>query len=367
MSKGKIAAYVIALAAIVLAPEVLSPYNLSLLGRFMGLAVMGIGISLIWGYAGILSLGQGVFFGLGAYALAMHLKLVATSGLPDFMVWNAIRKLPWWWVPFHNAWFAMAAVILVPGVFGALLGWLFFRRRLSGVYVALMTQALVLAFSTLLVSQQGTTGGFNGLTDFKTLLGFGLNQSGTRLALYWATAAILIVGYGLAQMLVRSHVGKVLIAVRDGENRTRFLGYDPAIYKTFIFAVAAIYAGVSGALFTLHVGVISPAMIDVVPSIEFVIGVAIGGREVLAGAVLGTVFLNIAKDRISSAFPEAWLYVIGLSFIGVVLFMPGGVAKWLESIGQGKQFRHTRFLHWTKRFTLQNKKEVVDGETASRA
>lgn len=361
MSRTKIGVHVAVLVAMLLAPTFLSSYDLSLMGRFMGLGVMAIGISLIWGHAGILSLGQGVFFGLGAYALAMHLKLADSTGLPDFMVWNAIKELPWWWVPFQSPIFAMFAVIAVPAGAGALLGWLFFRRNLSGVYVALMTQALVLAFATLLVSQQGTTGGFNGLTNFSTLLGFGLNETGTRTGVYLATVIILAIGYVMAVALTKSHVGKVLIAIRDGENRSRFLGYDPTIYKTFIFAVAAGYAGVSGALFTLHVGVISPAMIGVVPSIEFVIGVAVGGREVLAGAVWGTVFLNIAKDRISSAFPEAWLYGVGLLFIFVVLFMPGGVAMWLKSLPLERLRGLARLVPAGKRPWVRSKKEVFDG------
>jgi urea transport system permease protein len=200
------------------------------------------------------------------------------------------------------------------------------------VYIALITQALTLAFATLLISQQGTTGGFNGLTNFNTFMGISLNAPGTRTGLYAVTALVLVGMYLMSRWLAASHAGKLLLAIRDGENRVRFLGYDPALYKTFVFAVGALLAGVAGALYTLHLGVISPAMVGVLPSIEMVIGVAIGGREVLGGAIVGTVFLNIAKDRISSAFPDAWLYVIGALFILVVIVLPRGLAGILQSM-----------------------------------
>lgn len=342
-----------------LAPLVLSSYDLSLLGRFLGMSILGIGISLVWGHAGILSLGQGAFFGLGAYALAMHLKMVADNGFPDFMVWNGVSALPWWWVPFGNAWFAIAAVLALPAAAGTLLGWLFFRKNVTGVYIALITQALVLAFTTLLISQQGMTGGFNGLTNFRTLLGFSLNDSSVRLGLYWVTVAFLIVSFIGAHWITTSHIGKVVVAIRDGENRVRFLGYDPAMYKTFIFAVGAVYAGIAGALFTLHVGVISPAMFSVVPSIEMVIGVALGGRDVLAGAVLGTTLLNVGKDRISSAFPEAWLYGVGILFIVVVRFMPGGIMGAISMI-------RVQIPQILIGFRMNTKEDDI-GESASRA
>ncbi len=333
MNKFKLAGYALVLAGLALAPYLISSYYLSLLGRFLALAIVGIGIVLIWGHTGILSLGQGIFFGLGGYAVAMHLKLAAAGAdLPDFMFWNQVPSLPWWWEPFRSPAFAIGAMIIIPAATGGLLGWLSFRQRVKGTYFALITQALVLAFSTLLISQQGFTGGFNGLTDFSGFLGFRLTDGNVRLGLYWVTAAALVVACISAKWLMSTHIGKLLTAIRDGENRVRFLGYDPAVYKAFVFAVAAFLAGVAGALYTLHLGVISPAMIGLVPSIEMVIGAAIGGRESIFGAVAGTVFLNIAKDRISSAFPDIWMYVIGALFILVVLVMPGGVAGWLASL-----------------------------------
>ncbi len=317
--------YAVVALALALAPMLLSPYDLSLLGRFLALAILGLGLSLVWGYTGILSLGQGVFFGLGGYALAMHLKLVA-DGFPDFMFWNQVASLPWWWEPFHSPVFALAAVIVAPAAAAAFLGWLFFSRRVTGVYIALITQALALAFATLLISQQGKTGGFNGLTNFSTFVGLKLSSPGVRLGLYAVTAGFLVAAFLAVRWLTKSHVGKLLIAIRDGENRVRFLGYDPAVYKVAAFAFAAALAGLAGALFTLHLGVISPAMVGVLPSIEMVVGVAIGGREALGGAVAGTVFLNIAKDRISSAFPDAWLYIVGAFFVIVVIVLPAGFA-----------------------------------------
>lgn len=317
-----------------LAPWLISPYELNLLGRFLALSILALGLVLIWGEAGILSLGQGVFFGLGAYALAMHLKLEGLNpgDLPDFMTWSGRTDLPLWWRPFANPVFAIVAVVVVPGVFAALFSWLVFRRRVVGVYFALITQALALCFSTLLVSQQESTGGFNGLTDFSTFFGFDLGAKPTLWALYWMTVALTTTAYLGTRWLTRTRFGIILRATRDGENRVRFLGHNPTPYKVVAFTVAAILAGVSGALFTLHAGVISPALVGVVPSIEMVIWVAVGGRESLLGAIAGALLVNFAKDKISSALPEIWLYALGLVFILVVTFMPRGVAGLIEDI-----------------------------------
>ncbi len=317
------------LALLVAAPLLLSSYNLSLLGRFLALSIVAVGLVLTWGYTGILSLGQGMFFGVGGYAIAMHLKLVAAGdALPDFMFWNRLTSLPWWWTPFRSPVLAIIAMLTLPALLAGLIGWLSFRQRIKGVYFALITQAGALAFATLLISQQGLTGGFNGLTDYSTFLGFRLTDGSVRLGLYWVTLAVLVGALALSMWLAGTRAGKLLRAMRDGENRVRFLGFDPAVYKAFIFAVGAFLAGIAGALYTMHLGVISPAMIGVLPSIEMVIGAAIGGRESLVGAVAGTVFLNVAKDRISSALPAAWMYVVGALFILVVVIMPGGFAAY---------------------------------------
>jgi urea transport system permease protein len=310
-----------ALALLILGPFWLSSYDLSLLGRFLSLSLAALGLVWVWGHGGVLSLGQGIFFGLGAYALAMHLKLAALpeGELPDFMVWNGLTQLPWWWVPFRNPYFALGMVFLLPALLALVLGFLLFRRRITGAYIALITQALALTFATLLISQQGLTGGFNGLTNFSLFLGHSVGEPGFQKTLYWLTLGVVVLVLGLSYRLKASFFGKTLLAIRGGENRMRFLGYDPALFKTAAFILGAVLTGVSGALFTLHVGVISPAMVGVVPSIEMVIWAAIGGRESFLGAVGATVILNLIKDRVSSAFPSAWSYLVGLLFVLVAL------------------------------------------------
>jgi urea transport system permease protein len=331
--------WIVLLVLAAAAPWVVSPYELSLLGRFLAMAILAVGLVLVWGEAGILTLGQGVFFGLGGYALAMHLKLVGLNpgDLPDFMSWSGRSDLPWWWQPFTNPVFAVCAVVLVPGILAALFSWLVFRRRIVGVYFALITQALALCFATLLVSQQGSTGGFNGLTDFSTLFGFDLAAKGAVWTLYWITLLLLALCYLGVRWLMHSRFGVLLRATRDGENRVRFLGHNPTPYKVVAFTISAVLAGIGGALFTLHAGVISPALVGVVPSIEMVIWVAVGGRNSLWGAVAGTLLVNFAKDEISSALPDFWLYVLGLVFILVVTLMPRGVAGVIEDAMRRKR------------------------------
>jgi urea transport system permease protein len=318
---------VLLLIAAACAPLYMPPYELSLLGRFLALAVLALGVSLIWGTGGILSLGQGVFFAIGGYAIAMHLKLagVDPGAVPDFMQWSGLNTLPWWWEPFRNPAVAIAAVFVLPAVAAGALAYLVFRRRIAGSYFAIITQALALAATTFIISQQQFTGGFNGLTGFTNVFGFTLGDPHTQFALYWITLGVLAVAFAGVRTLQNSPFGKVLLAVRDGENRVRFLGYDPLPFKVIAFAVAGVLAGISGALVTLDLGVISPAMFGVVPSIEMVIWVAVGGRNSLLGAVLGTLAVNFGKDFISSAFPELWLYVVGAIFVLVVTILPQGI------------------------------------------
>lgn len=325
--------WVVFLLAAVAAPWVVSPYELSLLGRFLALSILALGLVLVWGEGGILTLGQGLFFGLGGYVLAMHLKLAALNpgDVPDFMTLSGRSDLPWWWQPFSSPWVALGAVLVVPGVLAALFAWAMFCRRVVGVYFALITQALALCFATFLVSQQDTTGGFNGLTDFSTLLGFDLAAKNTVWTLYWVTVALVTLSYLGLRWLMRSPFGTLLRATRDGENRVRFLGHDPTPYKVAAFTVSAMLAGIGGALFTLHAGVVSPALVGVVPSIEMVIWVAVGGRCSLWGAIAGTLLVNFAKDEISSALPDLWLYALGVVFILVVTLMPRGVAGAIEN------------------------------------
>jgi urea transport system permease protein len=327
-AKHLIGAVVILLG--IVAPWIINPYELSLLGRFLALSILAMGIMLTWGEAGILSLGQGVFFGLGGYALAMHLKLeglnLANGDMPDFMVWSGVSTLPALWYPFANAYFALACVVIVPGAFAAAFSWLVFRRRVGGVYFALITQALALAFSTLLISQQAYTGGFNGLTDFSTLFGQDITTDGAAQVIYWVTFAFVVAAYFFLRWLLASRYGVMLRATRDGENRVRFLGHNPVPYKVVAFAIAGALAGIGGALFTLHAGVVSPALVGVVPSIEMVVWVAVGGRNILWGAIAGTLLVNFAKDQISSALPSLWLYGLGALFVLAVSFLPLGIA-----------------------------------------
>jgi urea transport system permease protein len=332
------------LVLLVAAPLYVPPYELSLLGRFLALAIAALGISLIWGTAGMLSLGQGVFFALGGYAIAMHLKLAnADPGeLPDFMQWSGLDKLPWWWEPFRSPVIALGAVIVLPALAAAILAFLVFRRRVSGAYFAIITQALALAASTFVISQQQFTGGFNGLTGFSDVFGFALTDPHTQLGLYWITLGTLALAFGALRWLLDSRFGTLLLAIRDGENRVRFLGYNPLPFKVLAFAVAGVLAGISGALVTLDLGVISPAMFGVVPSIEMVIWVAVGGRASLIGAVLGTLLVNFGKDWISSAFPELWLYVVGLAFILVVTLAPSGVVGVVKGVRPPAFLRRSR-------------------------
>lgn len=310
------------------APFLLSGYDLNLVARLLAMGILALGLVLSWGQGGVLSLGQGVFFGLGGYALAMHMKLapLAPGEVPDFMMLAGIAALPGWWQPFASPVVTLLAVPLLPALLGGLFAWAVFARGVGGTYFSLITQALALAFATLLVSGQDVTGGFNGLTDFQSVLGLDLLDEASGRTLYWVTLALLALCWAGVATLLRSRFGLMLRAVRDGENRMRFLGYDAAAWRIVAFAISAALAGIAGALFTLHAGVISPAMVGVVPSIEMVVFVAVGGRLSLVGAVLGTLAVGVARDRISSAFPDLWPYALGLMFVAVVTWLPNGLA-----------------------------------------
>ncbi|MFC4811905.1 urea ABC transporter permease subunit UrtC [Paenibacillus sp. GCM10023250] len=331
-----LAAYAAAAAALFCAPLALSDFRLNLLAKFLAYAIVALGLDLIWGYTGILSLGHGVFFGLGGYAMAMYLKLEASGGrLPDFMDWSGLTKLPWFWKPFESLGFALAAGILLPVLLALFLGFFTFRNRIRGVYFTILTQALVIIATTLFVGQQAYTGGTNGLTGYGKLLGHSLGAPETKRWLYFATVAVLIGAFLLCRFLVKSRFGKVLRAIRDGENRVRFLGYDPAVYQTVAFAFSAGLAGLAGMLFVLHVGIISPSMMGIVPSIEMVLWVAIGGRGTLIGAVLGAVLLNYAKSAFSESYPDMWIMLMGALFVAVVVFLPKGAAGAFGLLAKG--------------------------------
>ncbi|GAA4686221.1 urea ABC transporter permease subunit UrtC [Phytohabitans rumicis] len=312
------------------APVGLSDFRLSLLAKYLCLAMVAIGIGLAWGRGGLLTLGQGVFFGLGGYAMAMHMKLAdaGPGAMPDFMqLYGQLDALPWWWKPFANPYFALPATVLLPMLVAFLLGSLVFRRRVRGAYFAILSQALAAALAIFLIGQQGTTGGTNGLTDFQGFFGYDLDDPVNQRMVYFIVAGCLLLLMALARQLIQSRYGELLVAVRDSEERVRFLGYNPANVKLVAYVSAAGMAGLAGALFVPAVGIINPALIGIVPSIEFVIGVAVGGRAALLGPVLGAVAVAWAKTTLSEEFPAAWTYLQGLLFVLVVAFLPGGLAS----------------------------------------
>jgi len=312
-------------------PFRVSNFTLNLFGKYLTYAILALGIDLIWGYAGVLSLGHGVFFGLGAYAMGMHLMLeigakgVYQNVLPDFMVWNRVTELPLFWRPFNSALFTLIAVVVVPGVVAAVFGFLTFRSRIRGVYFSIITQALALCAWLTFNRNAMNLGGTNGLSGFKTMFGFPLNEAGTQRGLYVVTALCLCGAYLLCRWIVRSPAGRVLVAIRDSETRVLFCGYSPAAFKLFVFIVSAALAGVAGALYVGQVGIITPARIGVLPSIEMIIWVAVGGRGTLIGPIVGAFGVNWLQSLLTTHYPDLWILVLGGMFVAVVLFVPDGI------------------------------------------
>jgi urea transport system permease protein len=307
-------------------------YAVSLAGKYLCFAMLAVAVDLVWGFAGILSLGHAAFFALGGYAMGMYLmRQIGTRGvygnaiLPDFMVFLNYKELPWYWHGFDNPAFAIVMVLLVPGILALVFGWLAFRSRVTGVYLSIITQALTYALLLAFFRNDMGLGGNNGLTDFKDMFGIPLQLDGTRDGLLMATAIFLAAQLLIARYVVTSRFGKVLIAVRDAESRTRFLGYRPEAYKLFVFVLSAVMAGIGGALYVPQVGIINPGEFAPANSIEAVIWVAVGGRGTLAGAVLGAVLVNFGKTLFTSALPELWLFALGALFILVTLLLPGGI------------------------------------------
>ncbi len=326
----------IALVLIFIMPAVLSSFRLNLLGRFLALAIVALGIDLIWGYTGLLSLGHGIFFGLGGYAIGMHMKLqVPANELPDFMGLYGVTELPWFWQPFYSFTIATAAVVIIPSLLGALLGYLVFRNRIRGVYFSILTQAATIVFFNFFNGQQKLFNGTNGLIDFKTLLGANVSAKPTLVIFYILTVLLLIAAYALCRWLTSGRFGRLLMAIRDDESRVRFSGYDPTEFKVLVFAVSAGLAGIAGAMYTLQSGSVSPRAMDVAFSIEMVIWVAIGGRASLVGAVVGALLVNYARSFFSEQFAEIWLFFQGALFLLVVTVLPDGIVGWLR--GQGIQ------------------------------
>jgi len=306
-------------------------YVVSLVGKYLCFAILALAVDLVWGFGGILSLGHAAFFALGGYAMGMYLMLqIAGRGqygaaLPDFMVFLNWHELPWYWYGFGHFPFALLMSMLVPGALAALFGWLAFRSRVTGVYLSIITQALTYALLLAFFRNDMGFGGNNGLTDFKELLGAPLQWDITRCGLLVATALLLCALYLMAHWLTRSRFGKVLIAVRDTEARTRFLGYRPEAYKLVVWTLSAVMAGLGGALYVPQVGIINPGEFAPAGSIEAVIWVAVGGRGTLYGAILGAVLVNAAKTWFTGQLPELWLFALGGLFIAVTLFLPRGL------------------------------------------
>jgi len=328
---------VLVMALLVAMVAVLDPFRLNLMGKYMSFAFVALGIVLLWGHGGVLSLGQGLFFGAGGYMMAMFLKLEASAPeLPDFMVWSSVEHLPLWWTPFRSLAPTLLLIVLLPPVLAYLFAFAIFRKRVGGVYFAIVTLSLALTGTVLIVGQQGDTGGANGITDFRTLLGMDIVGDDAKQAIYLVEAAALAIAMGLCLALMRSRFGKVLIAIRDKEDRVRFSGYDTAHMKAFVFAVAALLSSIGGAFYSLQVGLISPTAVGVVASIEMVIYAAVGGRLSIPGAVIGALLVGFLKSYLSETFPEVWLYFLGALFIAVVAFMPLGLAGVLQRLAAGR-------------------------------
>jgi urea transport system permease protein len=333
------------------------------MGKYLTYSFVAIGLVLCWGYGGILSLGQGVFFGLGGYLMAMFLKLEAsdpittkiqsTPGIPDFMDWNQITALPFFWKPFYSFPFTIAAIFILPAILAYIVGAAMFKRRVGGVYFAIITQAIAAILTILIIGQQGYTGGVNGMTDLRTLLGWDIRSDHAKYILYFVCVGMLFLCLFAAQFVRKSKFGRLLVAMRDKEDRVRFSGYDVSNFKIFVFCLGAVFAAIGGALFTLQVGFMSPTLVGIVPSIEMVIFCAVGGRMSIIGAVYGAVLVNWAKSSLSESFPELWLFALGGLFIAVVMAFPNGLA------GLYATYIAPKIKQWITNFKSPKKTENV--------
>ncbi|NEV61071.1 urea ABC transporter permease subunit UrtC [Thiorhodococcus minor] len=318
-------------------PLHVSTFTVTLLGKYLTYALLAIAVDLVWGYLGILSLGHGAFFALGGYAMGMYLmRQIGDRGvygnpeLPDFMVFLNWQELPWFWHGFDMFWFAALMVMLVPGALAFVFGWLAFRSRVTGVYLSIITQALTYALMLAFFRNEMGFGGNNGLTDFKDLLGFDLQSDATRIGLFIASALAVAGGYLACRTIVTSKLGRVTVAIRDAESRTRFIGYRVERFKLWVFTFSAVLAGIAGALYVPQVGIINPGEFSPINSIEIVVWVAIGGRATLYGAVLGALLVNYGKTYLTGVMPDAWLFALGGLFVLVTLLLPQGIAGLLR-------------------------------------
>ncbi len=330
----------LAILLLVVFPLALEPFRLNLVGKYLSYAFVALGLVMLWGHAGVLSLGQGVFFGLGGYMMAMFLKLEAsdpvstkiqsTPGIPDFMDWNQLTELPLWWLPFKSLPLSIIAVLVVPTLLAFIVSYAMFKRRVGGVYFAIITQAVALVLTVLIIGQQGYTGGVNGITDLKTLLGWDIRTDSARYILYYVCVGLLLGSVLLCRWVQRSKLGTLLLAMRDKEDRVRFSGYDVSMFKVFAFCLAAMLSAIGGAMFTLQVGFMSPSFVGIVPSIEMVIFAAVGGRMSLVGAIYGALLVNFGKTYFSESAPDLWLFLMAALFIGVTMAFPDGLAGLVE-------------------------------------
>ena len=346
--------WAVIVAVVIAAPAVLPVFRLNLLGRFLSLAIVALGIDLIWGFTGLLSLGQGIFFALGGYGAAMYLQLNSSSGqpngIPEFFSLYGVDRLPFFWEPFHNPLFTLIAIWLVPALLAALLGNMVFRNRIKGVYFSILTQAALLVFFNFFNGQQKLINGTNGLkTDVTQLFGQMVGSPEMQRGFFWLTSVVVILAWLFLRWVVRGRFGDVLIAIRDDEPRLRFAGYNPTLFKTIVFAIAGGLAGIGGALYTVQSGIVSPQYMTVPFSIEMVIWVAVGGRGTLVGAILGAVVINYAKSLVSEALPQSWLFIQGGLFILVVTALPEGVIGWFR--GDGPR-------NWLNRFGISRRSET---------
>ncbi|MCH4811888.1 urea ABC transporter permease subunit UrtC [Vreelandella neptunia] len=314
-------------------PLHIGAYTVNLFGKYLSYALLAVAVDLVWGYLGILSLGHGAFFAIGGYAMGMYLmRQIGDRGtygnpvLPDFMVFLNWDSLPWFWHGFDMAWFAFAMVLLAPGLLALVFGFLAFRSRVTGVYLSIITQALTFALMLAFFRNEMGFGGNNGLTDFREIVGFDLRSDATRLGLFLATGVALALGFILCRAIVTSKLGRVSVATRDAEARTRFLGYRVERFQLFVFVVSAMLAGLAGALYVPQVGIINPSEFSPIFSIEIVLWVALGGRATLYGAVIGAILVNYAKTIFTGVMPDAWLFALGAMFVLVTVFLPKGVA-----------------------------------------
>ncbi len=342
--EGTIGLLVLCALLFVVFPLVLNGFRLNMVGKYLSYAFVAVGLVLCWGYGGILSLGQGVFFGLGGYCMAAFLKLEAsdpistkiqsTPGIPDFMDWNQLTELPAIWLPFKSLPLTFILVLAVPMVLAFIVGISMFKRRVGDVYFSIVTQAIAAILTILIIGRQGWTGGVNGITDLKTMLGWDIRTDNAKLILYYACCLLLVACILFGRYVLTSKLGRLLVAMRDKEERVRFSGYDVANFKVFTFVAAAGISAIGGAMFTLQVGFMSPSFVGIVPSIEMVIFAAVGGRMSLLGAVYGTLLVSYGKTYFSETLPELWLFLMGGLFIAVVMYFPNGIAGLWESHGK---------------------------------